>query len=544
MRRRDAAAALALVLAALAAVPARALKTEPLDVSGAALPAGAARARPLLVTSGQALLKLSAGTKPADLDAPLAALGVRRLSDLGRGWILAGWSDPAPVSQRLAALRTVPGVAVADPSRVYSPRIVPNDPDVASQWALSKVDAFRGWEFETGSSTRVTIAVIDTGIDGSHPDLSAKLANTTSFSYNPNCATVPCAATLNNPPTPACEHGTEVAGVAAASSNNGLDVAGMSWGAQLVSYKVFADADCNMNCTDKTLNGCLTNDPAIITAINLAALMNGTTSYGRVIINMSLGGPGACAAADQDAITAAVSSGVVVVAAAGNGDGFGGTGPIDSPGNCANVIPAGATDAADGVAGFSSNGPELAANGLVAPGVAVLTTHPGGTESSASGTSFASPMVAGAAALIVAAKPSYLPPQVKTYLRAGADVLSGPSWNFQGAGRLNIYRSLYAAVNGTLPPAGEVNNAPKSFAYPNPLPLSQAGGVQFSIPPAIQGGSLKVRVYTMDGHFVRETQTAIWDGRNAAGNKVATGTYMFIVKTDKGEATGRMTVIR
>ena len=98
----------------LLSVPARALKTESIG------------ARPFFVTSGQALLKLSSGTAPSDVDGALAALRVRRLSSLGHGWIVVGWSDPAPVPARLGALKTVPGVLTAQPSRVYSARIVPD----------------------------------------------------------------------------------------------------------------------------------------------------------------------------------------------------------------------------------------------------------------------------------------------------------------------------------------------------------------------------------------------------------------------------------
>lgn len=531
MRRLDLAGALALAL--LAAAPARALRTETL--AGAPASPATVGARPLLVTSGQALLQLSSGTAPASLDGALAALGVRRLSDLGGGVIVVGWDGPVSVSQRLAALKTVPGALRAEPSRVYSVRRVPNDPLVASQYALSKTDAFRAWEYETGASSRVTVAVVDTGVDGSHPDLSAKFVNTVSGGFDPNSG----APFANNPPTPACQHATEVAGDAAASSDNGLAVAGMSWGAQLVSYKVFLDSDCKADCSDNAPSACVTNDAGIIAAVNKAASVQNTAAYGRMVVNLSLGGAGACPALVQNAITSAYTAGVVVVAAAGN-DGL----AVNSPGNCAHVIPVGATDSSDAIAWFSSNGPELAAHGLAAPGVSVLTTAPGGGTASPSGTSFSSPLVAGAAALLLAAKPTLTVDQVEANLRAGAESLGQPA-NSQGAGRMNIYRSIYLTLNsGALPPVGEVNAAPKAFAYPNPVSLSKAGGVQLSVPPAIDGAVLGVNIYTLDGKFVRAVTTKIWDGKNAAGNKVATGTYMFVVKTSKGESSGRVTVIR
>lgn len=540
MRRPELAAVLALLLAG----PASALKTEtfgyaPAPRAPSSRPGVAGPRRPLLVASGQALVRISSGAASTVLDAPLAALGVRRLGDVGHGWVVVGWNDATPVGQRLAALRNAPGVLQAEPNRAHQVNIVPSDPDIASQYALAKVDAFRAWEIENGASSRVTIAVIDTGIDPTHPDLSAKLANTVSMAFDPNTG----APSANNPPTPACEHATEVSGVAAASSNNAFQVAGMSWGAQLVSYKIFADGDCVADCSN---NGCTTDDSAIAAAINQAASVHNTPNYGRVIINMSLGGQAAttsCAAdsaAVQAAISAAVSAGVVVVAAAGN-DG----GPVNSPAYCTGVIPAGASDASDQIAWFSSNGPELASHGVVAPGVNVLTTHPGGNESSPSGTSFSSPMTAGVAALIVSAMPNLTPSDVENVLRFSADDLHyAPSQ--QGAGRLNAYKAVYSAVHGSLP-SDEVNKAPKAFAFPNPLRVSAAAGVpliQFSIPPEIRGGPTTVSIYSQDGKFVREVTTGVWDARNAAGNQVATGTYVFRVKTGKGESEGRMTVIR
>jgi len=498
------------------------------------------------VTSAQALVRLSTGTRVGDVDAPLASIGASRLSNLGGGWILVGWKDNTSVSFRLSQLKTVPGVDLVQPSKVYSVHEIPNDPLVTSQYALQKVDAFRAWEFENGTSSRVTIAVVDSGVDGGHGDLAGKFGTTTSIAFDPNSGVV---ASPNDPLTPACEHATEVAGVAAASVNNNLDVAGMSWGAQIVSYKVFLDADCNSSCCSPAGdcsvagNTCITNDPGIIAAINQAASVQNTAAYGHMVVNLSLGGTptSTCAADDpalQNAITSAVTAGVVIVAAAGN-DG----GPVNSPGYCNGVIPAGATDSGDNLAFFSSRGAPLATNGLVAPGVSVLTTHPGNTTSSPSGTSFASPMVAGAAALMLSAKPSLTPAQVQTNLRAGADNLGLASAN-QGAGRLNAYKSVFLTVNGTLPTPNGVNADAKPFTFPNPARLSQTAGVQFSIPPSLGTSGLDIKIYTMTGRIVREISTAIWDGKNADGHLVASGSYMFVVKTSAGTQTGRMAVIR
>lgn len=513
------------LLALLLAAPARALKTETLGGAAAA----AAGVKTLTVASGQALLRLSSGTAPSALDGPLAAAGAVRLSDLGSGWIGVGWSNGARVADKLAALKALPGVAAADPSRVYRPLRLPDDPLVNAQYALSQVNAPAAWEYETGASSRVTIAVVDSGIDGTQPDLAAKLTNTTSMAFNPNTGVV----SADNPPTAACDHATRVAGVAAASSDNGLQVAGMSWGAQLVSYKVFRNSDCPApDCSDA---GCLTNDPGIVAAINQAVAVQNTAAYGHVVVNMSLGGSGSCPAAVQTAVTNAVAAGVVVVAAAGN-DG----GAVNNPGNCAGVIPMGATDSTNQVAAFSSRGAELASGGLVAPGVAVLTTDISSGTANATGTSFASPMGAGLAALVLSAKPALTPAQVQTDLRAGAEDV-GQSATVQGAGRMNAYRSLRLAVKGTL---GGFDGEQKPIAFPNPFRTSRDATVSFAYPPSLQGGDAAIKIYTMDGQFVREVRGLSWDGKNASGNPVASGAYVFVVSTGKGSARGRLAVIR
>lgn len=519
---------------------ARALETETIGGSvlgPAVLPAG----QVLRVTSGQALVRLSSGTTTAQLDAGLAALAAARGADLGGGWHLIHLTPGQSVASALPMLRALPGVAAADPSRVYSANRTPNDPSVNSQFALSQVSAFAGWEFEVGTSCRTTIVVIDTGIDGTHPELTSKLSNTVSQSFDPNTA----AQAANNPPTPACNHGTRVAGVAAASTDNGTQVAGMSWGAQLLSLKVFTNASCpSVGCTDA---GCLTNDPGIAAAINHAVSLQNTAAVGKVIINMSLGGAGACAGAGvvQTAITNAVAAGVPVIVSAGN-DG----GAVNNPANCTGTIPVGATDSNNNVASFSSRGQELADRGLVAPGVSLLTTDQGGGTASATGTSFSAPMVSGLASLILSARPTYTPAQVSAAIRGGAASIgvagygvagSGALGTTTGAGRMDAYRAMRLAVKGTL--AG-FDGEEKSIAFPNPFKPSETGSVAFAIPPGLQGARVGIKIYTLDGTFVREVNGLSWNGKNTEGSAVASGTYIFVVTTSAGTGRGRFSVLR
>lgn len=525
--RLSRAAVLAVLL--LAAPSARALKTESL-VSAPAVAGGTPTST--LVTSGQALVRLDANADTGVFDAALAALGAKREADYFGGWRLVTWNGAMSVPQALTQLAALPGVLSVVPSRVYKADRVPNDPSVVSQYALGKVDAFRAWEFEVGNSSRVTIGIVDSGISGSNAELSGKLSNTVSRAFNPNNG----AMTTNNPPTPACNHATRVAGVAAASAENAEQIAGMSWGAQLVSLKVFLDADCpSADCS----GACLTNDPGIISAIAFATTVANTAAYGRMVLNLSLGGDNTCDAALQSAIDTAVGApyNIVFVVSTGN-DG----GAVNAPGKCNNVIPVGATNSIDQVASFSSRGAELSNFGVVAPGVSVLTTDVGGGSANATGTSFAAPMTAGLAALLLSARPTLTPAQVQTHIRNGAESL-GLAPTIQGAGRINAYRSLGLAINGTIPgPA--LGGQAKPFAFPNPLRLSQTAGVVFSIPTALQGVNTIVKVYTLDGQLVRQVSGVVWNGRNTEGNMVASGTYVFVVSSELGTARGRVAVIR
>lgn len=528
MRRLERPAALAL-LALLLSAPARALKTETM---GMTLAAGGRQI--VTVASGQASVKFAPGTSSAQIDAALAAAGAARAGDLVDGWITVGWTDGAPVPVKLVSLKAMAGVLFAESSRAYRALRTPNDALFNAQYALAAVNAPAGWEYEVGNSSRVTIVVIDSGIDGTHPDLSAKMLPSFVFDEGSGAASA-------DGPTPVCNHATHVAGVAAAATNNGTQVAGVSWGANLASFRVFATGSCTLDCSDAAGTGsCSASDPAVVGALTKAVALENDGTYGLIVANMSLGGAGPCSLAVQAAVTNAVNHGVVVLAAAGN-DG----GAINSPGNCAGVIPMGATDNTNQIASFSSRGPELAASGLVAPGVSVLTTDLGGGTAGATGTSFSTPMGAGLAALILSAKPPTTPnaasaANVQALMRGGAQDL-GLASTVQGAGLMNVYRSLRLTEKGTV--AG-FDGDQKPIAFPNPFRVSQSPNVSFSFPASLHGIGTDIKIYSLDGQFVRDLAQPLWDGKNASGNLVASGTYVFVVTTSKGSARGRMAVIR
>jgi subtilisin family serine protease len=289
----------------------------------------------------------------------LARLGGQRVGP--NGW--AGNADPAVV-------RGLKGVVDVSPDApVYAQNTVPNDPCVNTcqtsntQWYLAPVGASSAWDRSKGDG--ITIAILDSGIDASHPDLSSKVIGSLDFTDVHD----------GNGP-----HGTEVAGIAGAATDNGVGVASLGWNANLLSEKVL---DVNgEGFTSWVINGI---DDAI--------------TRGAKIINLSLAGT-TYEQALQDAVNRAFQHNVLVVAAAGNNDDQGGSATSPKyPAAMDHVLSVAASQQNDTIATFSRRGPTV---DMAAPGTNLLTTQLGGGYAEVSGTSMAAPLVAGAAALVMA----------------------------------------------------------------------------------------------------------------------------------------------
>ncbi|MCK5583358.1 MAG: S8 family serine peptidase, partial [Elusimicrobiales bacterium] len=323
------------------------------------------------VVSGQAFVKFSNKVSSETKKQLLKGVGAEKIKDINFiGWTLVKIPKGMKVANGIKSLKKIKGAEFVEPNNVYRINRVPNDSYLSAQYALDQINAYGAWEYETGFSSRVTVAVLDTGIDGTNTELSGKLVGTSRF-FNPNNLLNDNDTTesVNEPPTAACNHGTRVAGAAAATSNNSSGIAGISWGAKLVSLKVFDDADCTSNCGDATADGWATDDGAIVSVIShIVNNMVGDPVYGKIVLNMSIGGLPPCSGPMQTAINLA-STTVVMVAAAGNY-----SASVNSPACCNNVIPVGATDSSNKLASFSTTGPEMTDRGLVAPGVSIYTT--------------------------------------------------------------------------------------------------------------------------------------------------------------------------
>lgn len=496
--------------------------------------ASAAGRKGLEVASGSSLVRFKTGISSAAAAEVLSAAGFQVRNYLKElGWASISLPAGMSVSQGLSLLQGTGIIEAAVPNRVYRPSRVPSDPFLGSQYALSRIEAYGAWEYGTGLPGPVTVAMIDTGIDGTHPELKDKLAGT-SRAFTPEVSPT---ASNNQPPTPACNHATRGAGVAAAETDNAAGIAGVSWGAQLISMKVFDSADCYSDCASKPGHDCATTDEAIALAIVELNALHDTPALGKIVVNISLGSPGACSFPLQSAIAAAHTAGLLVFAAGGNE----GAAEIDSPASCPYVVAVGATDNTDSLASFSNSDTLMLTRGLTAPGVEVYTTDISSGYAPASGTSFSSPMAAGLAALLWSAKPSALNTGIKGYLMDSADDLgaAGPD-RYYGRGRINALKAMRLALglrdaNGT---------DARAVAYPNPFRPKRDRRATFTVPDPLLSANSEVKIYTAEGELVRKLDALDWDGRNDAGVEAASGVYIFRVTTDKGAAVGKMALIR
>jgi serine protease len=330
----------------------------------------------------------------------------------------SAWSDAhdkievavVPVSDELAFLERLdrdPRVEHAEPMAVLRASFVPNDPLYEKQWHLQRVGAESAWEYSCGLG--VTVAVVDTGVacfdkgpfsrgtdlSGTRCDGGYNFVTDTAEAYDDQ------------------GHGTHVAGTVAQTTDNGKGTAGLAFCARLMPVKVL-------------------NRFGWGTLANVAEGIRFATDNGAEVINLSLGGSGKSRIL-EDAVDHALAKGVVVVAAAGNSGKS-----VGYPAGYDGVIAVSASDSNDKIAWFSSRGPQVA---IAAPGVNVTqqTVCDSGRNrcelfGSFSGTSMASPHVAGAAAMMIGLGASG-PEAVRAALASGA--VPKDDANLFGAGILN-----------------------------------------------------------------------------------------------------------
>ncbi|HEV2711838.1 MAG TPA: S8 family serine peptidase, partial [Gaiellaceae bacterium] len=386
------------------------------------------------------IVKFRSGVGSAGRQEAAKAHGARLVRSIpGTRLSLLAVDDP---EKALAAFKADPRVASVELNHTRYALATPNDPRFATeQQYLLPLRLPSAWDVTRGSPA-VKIAIADTGVDLDHPDLAARILPGYDF--------------VNGDAVAQDDegHGTMVAGIAAATTDNGIGVAGVAWNASIVPLKVL----------DETGAG---SDFDIARAITWAA------DHGAQVINLSLGGPDNSVTL-YDAIDYARKNGVVVVAAAGN-DGA----PVFSyPGAYADVAVA-ATDGVGDAAWFSNSGYWV---DLTAPGIDVTSTAlaPGPAEAYAkgAGTSFASPIAAGIAALVRSQHPDWSQADVvKQVLRAWDRGPRGLD-SFYGLGLADAYAAVGAGFQAAAAqPSGDGNEPNEAPKRATPILASASGTI-------------------------------------------------------------------
>jgi len=373
----------------------------PASVSAAPVEAKAVKVEKAAHAQDRVLVKFKAGV---DADAKAAKHGATKGKQLGKSeWKVM--KVPAGKAEEFAAKFAADAdVEAVDLDYIMTATAVPNDPSYSSQYHFSNIKAPQAWDITKGTSA-ITIAIVDTGIDRQHADLSGKMI---SGGYD-----------FVNNDTDADDdqgHGTHCAGIAAASTNNGLNGAGVDWNARLLPVKVL-----------NAQGSGYTSD--IVDGVYYAA------DAGAKVISMSLGGGGATTAF-QDAINYAHNGGAIVVAAAGNSN----TSTKSYPAAYNNVVAVASTTSTDARSSFSNYGTWV---DIAAPGSSIYSTKNGGGMTTMSGTSMACPVVAGGMSLVWSKNPGASNQTVINRVMATADKISGTG-SLWVNGRINLYN----AVNG------------------------------------------------------------------------------------------------
>ena len=430
------------ILVAVAAIAALALAFAPMLGGQSPVSSG-----PPAYVAGQVLVRFTPGAPAAERAQARAAVNAAFsmsysiVPDLERLTLHPGRT----VEEAVAALEHNPNVLYVEPDYVVNAAAIPNDPSFGSLWGMANIRAPAAWDTTTGDRD-VVVAIIDTGIDRTHPDLQGNLwtnpgeiANNGvdddgngyvddlygwDFAYN------------DNDPSDGNNHGTHVAGTIGARGDNGLGVVGVNWQVKLVGLKFL-----NNSGSGSTSNAILALQYACDAGIRVS--------------NNSWGG-GGYSQALYDAIKAAKSTGHLFVAAAGNGgaDGVGDNNDLTpfypSSYNLDNLIAVASITSADARSSFSNYG--AASVDLGAPGSSIYSTLPGGKYGTYSGTSMATPHVSGAVAMLMGLHPTWTYGQVRDAIRETARPLSALAGTTVTGGTLDLAAAVaYSPV--TSPPA-------------------------------------------------------------------------------------------
>ncbi|AGB16294.1 subtilisin-like serine protease [Halovivax ruber XH-70] len=369
------------------------------------------------------------------------------------GYMAVKVPDDGPSTQDsvIERLERQPGIEYAERNVTLEAFYEPNDPQFGNQYAPQLVNAPEAWDTTTGSSD-VTIAVVDTGAQYDHEDLAAQYRDDPGYDF---------ADDDSDPYPPSGEqHGTHVSGCAAATIDNGTGTAGIS-DSTLINARVLGGGSGSLS--------------------DIADGIQWAADEGADIINLSLGGGGANETG-RSAINYAFENGALPIAAAGNDSGS----PVSYPAAYDNCVAVSAIDENENIANFSNVGPNV---DVCAPGVDVLAPVPTDDYAGFDGTSMASPVAAGVAALGKATHPNHSPSELRQLLEESA-VDIGLSSDEQGNGRVDAANIVEDGSEGP--------SAIFSVTPSNPdVDETAEFDARDSTPP--EGGSLTGYEWSIDG---------------------------------------------
>jgi subtilisin family serine protease len=412
--------------------------------------------------AGEVLVKFSRDPSPSD------RLDLERLLDVDENQPIGGTRRMRSRSLDVATLRSLlrarRGVVYAEPNYILRAIGTPNDPQFPSLWGLNNIGqvingragaaaadihAVPAWTITTGSRTNV-VTVIDTGVDYTHQDLAANMWSApASFTVTIAGAPITCAAGTHgfNAIARTCDpkddnnHGSHVAGTIGGQGNNTLGVTGINWDASIMAAK-FLDATGSGSTSD-AIN-------AIEFAIQARNAFAASAGANVKVLSNSWGG-GGFSQGLLDEINKANASGMLFVAAAGNSASNNDVTPsYPASFNAPNVVAVAATNNVDQLASFSNFGTSVH---LAAPGVDILSTTIGNGYQFFSGTSMATPHVAGAA-LLVLSKCGLSVTDLKTAIVNNVDVIPSLNGRVSTSGRLNVDKALRSCTPAPSVPTG------------------------------------------------------------------------------------------
>ena len=453
-------------------------------------------------TTDELIIQPKIGVPKGKITEILEGLGAATTGEIPQIRVKRIWVPSHAFDKIKNALSKNPHVNFVEPNFIAEASFIPNDAKYFSQWHLQKISASTGWDISTGSP-EVPIAIIDSGINPTHPDLTGKLIQGYNFVGE------------NTDTHDVLGHGTAVAGAAAAVSNNYIGVAGVAWENPIMPLVVL-------------------NSNNWATYYDIARAITYAADRGVKVMNISIAGSGSSSTL-QNAVNYAWNKGAVIFAAAANYS----TSTPYYPAACNNVVAVSATTSSDTIASFSNYGSWI---DISAPGVSILTTNNEGGYSSWSGTSFSSPISAGLGALIMSVNPTLTNAQVVDIIEKNADDIGTPGFDPDfGYGRINVYKSVSSAVN-TVP---EPDVTAPSVSISSPAGGSTVtGSVTVSVSATDNTGVSKVELYVNGTLYASDTTGPYnfsWDTANLYTGYYELEAFAYDSSGNKGQSS-RVTV--